>query len=408
MNICLVSQDYPTAGMNGGIGTYLYNLAHSLSESGQNVHIITKACDDEKTYMDRKVMVHTARPIRIKGIWRLEKYFPILDLLYSLRVAQKLQELRKIYDIEIVEFANWRAEGFWYSFMTKTTPIITRLHTPYIINRRFDPCSFLNKRIRLWMEKKAVLMSNSLTASTASNRKIAAEAYNVESSKIKIISLGIRISNFNPVNSKITAKNKKINILYVSRLEKKKGARLLLQIIPRLITKYPHIHLNMVGYDHKSTYKRRFIKKHNGKFISNVHFFGYVNSNKLHELYKESDIFVVPSVYESFGLVYLEAMQYGKPVIACKNSGAAEIIEDKKNGLLISPNNRDELSKALIKLIENEDLRQKLGKAAREKVEIYFSSEKMAQKTLSIYKEAISSFSKQPLVPSPSHEVGIA
>ena len=95
----------------------------------------------------------------------------------------------------------------------------------------------------------------------------------------------------------------------------------------------------------------------------NVLFTGFVSEATLAELYWRCAVFTMPSRGEGFGIVYLEAMRAGKPCIAARASAAAEVVEDGKTGLLVDPDDREELAAALGRLLENSDLARAMGEA---------------------------------------------
>ncbi len=117
-----------------------------------------------------------------------------------------------------------------------------------------------------------------------------------------------------------------------------------------------------------------------------VHFLGRKRYDELASYYHACDIFVLPSTYESFGLVQLEAMACGKPVINTKIPTAVpEISIHEETGLTVMPNDSTELSSAINRLIENEDERIRFGINAKERVEKFYSIETVSEKILSLY-----------------------
>lgn len=396
MNICLVSKGYPPE-IEGGIGTYIRNLAHGLTELGNNVHIITSSKIQSGFRKDKKVFIHKIKPLEVKGLWRLDKYFPIAQCIYSIQVAFKIIELRNRFTIEIVEFPNWNAEGLFFLFIKKGTFVVTRIHTPNFEVIKLDNKKFtLNEKIICYLEKKAVLKSNLVTSSTLSHREMIAKEYNISPKSIKIIPLGVEICNCFEGGGGVdyAISEKKFSILYVSRLERRKGTEVLLKILPDLIKKKSNIHIFIVGKDTNNRYQMMFRRKHGEKYFSNVHFVGFVDRKILEDYYKKCDLFVLPSLYESFGLVYLEAMKYGKAVVGCKSGGIPEVVDNGKTGILVPPNDANLLMEKIIHLIENYEIRQSMGREAKKRVEQLFSVDKMAQNTLKLYQSALMMFSE--------------
>jgi glycosyltransferase involved in cell wall biosynthesis/phosphohistidine phosphatase SixA len=103
--------------------------------------------------------------------------------------------------------------------------------------------------------------------------------------------------------------------------------------------------------------------------------------------YAAADIVCMPSIDETFGMVFVEAQAMGKPIVATKSGGALEIIENEKSGLLIEPKNYEELAICLERLINNKDLREKLGKEGKKNIEKKFTVKKLIGEMEKIYRE---------------------
>jgi glycosyltransferase involved in cell wall biosynthesis len=115
----------------------------------------------------------------------------------------------------------------------------------------------------------------------------------------------------------------------------------------RLLAAYPEWQCDLVGHDHvlvpgtEVTYRAQFAATHAGApWIDRVHFHGAVSDAALARFYAACDVFVAPSLLESFGLIFLEAMQYAKPVVGCRAGGVPEIVRDGVDGLLVEPGER--------------------------------------------------------------------
>jgi hypothetical protein len=104
---------------------------------------------------------------------------------------------------------------------------------------------------------------------------------------------------------------------------------------------------------------------------------------------QRADIFVAPSLYESFGLIFPEAMRWGTPVIGTRVGGIPEIVTDGETGLLVEPQQPHELAQAIVRLLTNCDLRQRLGVAGRKHVEAHFAADKMARANAELYAEVV-------------------
>lgn len=221
-----------------------------------------------------------------------------------------------------------------------------------------------------------------------------AQAYNINKEKIKILPLGIKTSPF--LDNSSNFRSKTLKVLYVSRLEKRKGALTLIEAIPKVLKKFANVEFIFIGRDRPHApncryFKDFFLEKFK-EFSDKVHFLGYLSDAELNKYYLESDIFIVPSVYESFGLIFIEAMSYCKPVIGCQAGGIPEVISDGITGFLVPPFDSESLAIKILKLLNDEDLRKKMGLHGRRRVECMFNRDKMARNTVEFYKEVINDF----------------
>ena len=121
-----------------------------------------------------------------------------------------------------------------------------------------------------------------------------------------------------------------------------------------------------------------------------VIFAGFVEEGLKPLYYRATDIFVLPSIMntESFGIVNLEAMACGVSIVASKIGGIPDVVKDMENGLLVPPKDSNALADAIIYLLENENVRERMGRNGRKKIKNY-SWERIAEETEEIYKELI-------------------
>jgi len=170
-------------------------------------------------------------------------------------------------------------------------------------------------------------------------------------------------------------------VLFVGRLVEEKGVWILLRAAKVL----PHIKFKIVGTG-PETEKLKYA----ARALSNVEFVGFVSGDALWNLYRGARSVVVPSLWqEVFGLVALEAMAVGKPVIASNIGGLPEMIIDRTTGLLVRPGSVPELVDAIERLNDDATLVREMGLAGRERVIKEFSLEKHYEGLMQIYNEAI-------------------
>lgn len=212
--------------------------------------------------------------------------------------------------------------------------------------------------------------------------------------KITLIPNGINIDEFNISYSKEECRNKlglsadKKIILFLGSLVPYKGPDILLKAFSIIKKEIPDVELVFAGRGEMQKELEKLAEKFSVK--ESIKFAGFIEEDLKPFYYKAADIFCLPSTNmgESFGIVNLEAMASGVPIISSNLGGIPDIVEDGKNGLLVKPGDSKSLADAMIFLLENEDARKKMGNDGKMKVEDY-SWKKIAEKTEEIYEKLL-------------------
>ncbi len=201
------------------------------------------------------------------------------------------------------------------------------------------------------------------------------------------------IRPFDPQNRPDT-----LTVLYVGRLEKRKGIADLLSAIPQVSKQIPHVRFIIVGADnsqrdgfqarHGADYATCFQRKQ-PEVATHVQFSGEVSEETLQQYYQTCDLFVAPSLYESFGLIYLEAMNYAKPVIGCTAGGIPEVVDKGVTGLLVEPEAPRALAEAIITLLKSPTKLAEMGLAGRQRLLQKFTHIQMGQQFAAVYRQII-------------------
>lgn len=163
---------------------------------------------------------------------------------------------------------------------------------------------------------------------------------------------------------------KEPNIISIGRLSSEKGFLDLIDVFELVSKKNPTWNLKIVGDGQEREKIENKIKEKN--LQDKIHVLGFKKEEELKEIMLQSSIYVMTSFYESFGLVLIEAESYGLPLLAFDSaSGPKEIIKNGDNGFLIENRNKEEMTNKICELILNEELRNEMGKKAREESEQY-------------------------------------
>ena len=185
------------------------------------------------------------------------------------------------------------------------------------------------------------------------------------------------------------------NLLFVGRLEYRKGLGYLLRAFETLKPQYPNLRLIIVGDGPLRRWYGNFI---NRKQLEDVVMAGYVPPTELPRYYASADIFCSPATGdESFGIVLLEAMASGKPIVATSIDGFREVVTHGSEGLLVERKSRRQLAYALQTLISNPSLREQMGEAGVVTAQQY-DWERVIDRVTDVYKQAIDSAQPAPAV----------
>ncbi|MBU0546672.1 glycosyltransferase family 4 protein [Patescibacteria group bacterium] len=199
----------------------------------------------------------------------------------------------------------------------------------------------------------------------------------------QVIPNGIDLERFNSKNPGINKfLDNKINLLFLNRIEERKGLIYLLKAFKILNKEFSNLRLIIVGEGDLRNECENFVKDNK---LSEVCFEGQQRSDIIPSYYATADIYVAPSIFgESFGIVLLEAMATGKPIVAFANKGYKGVLTGKKGGILVPPKDYEAMAKELRILIKNEDLRKEMGEWGIKEAQDY-SWDKIAQRVLDFY-----------------------
>lgn len=177
------------------------------------------------------------------------------------------------------------------------------------------------------------------------------------------IKLGIELFRFFPYSFSF-------NLLYAGRIDYGKGLQYIIDAMPAILTKYPEAKLFIVGNgNYKKEIKEKVIK---ADLLRNISFINFIKREQMERQYVRSSIVIVPSIWpEPLGMVGIEAMSVGRPIIASNIGGIPEWLLNNKTGFLIEPQNSEQIADKVITLFSNQKLAHKISKCARRKAEEY-------------------------------------
>ena len=298
-------------------------------------------------------------------------------------IKKLIQNIYNDYKFDLIHAHVALPDGYAAMKITKDLgmPFLVTIHGMdlYVTIKKNLKCQMKIKKV-FEQAGKVVVVSNEL-------KKIAKKTIGF-SDKTIIIGNGIHLDKICHLNEQsINSANKNIIILSASYLIERKGIDFNLRAFSKILKKYPNLKYIIIG---DGTEKKKLIDLAQQLGIQEkVEFLGMLSHEGVMKKMAEADIFSLPSWNEAFGVVYIEAMAHGKPVIGCKGEGIEDFVEDRKTGMLVNPKDVDSLVEAFDYLISNVDEAKEIGVRARKLVLENFNWEKNAEKTIKVYQEVM-------------------
>ncbi|MDD2673078.1 MAG: glycosyltransferase [Syntrophales bacterium] len=393
---------------SGGQNVYVYELSKALSGLGVSVDVFTR-WENRKSAQIVRFAKH-AKVIRLKAGPRhfisKDNYGPLMPEF----VEHFLEYQRKMkinYDIihSNYYYSGWA--GMQLKFILKK-PIVHVFHSLGAIKKKAlqkidtspDERTKIEKQI---MEKADIIISTSPQEKIDMMRE-----YGVDGKNVRVIPAGVNIRRFYPIEkSKARQKlklplNKKI-IVFAGKMEKRKGAETLIKAYAKMKAKWPNIFQNtdlylFTGDPRKARKKEKkeievrygmkeLLKKL--KLTDIIKLLPGVEQEVLHYYYCAADVVVMPSYYEPFGMVAIEAMACGTPVVASSVGGLKWTIEDGITGFHAEPKNALDFAKQIVRILRNPELEKRLGLNAIIRVKRNYAWPMIAKKVLQVYNQLI-------------------
>lgn len=380
---------------SGGMSVYLYNLSNSLAELGHSVDIYTRAHKEN----DEKVLtIH--KNVRVIHVSTVSNNHSIEVKKFGEKMRKFMKENNSAYD---VVHAHYYYSGLVAMAIRDALkiPFLQTFHTLGELKEQYTK-QFLTDRKN--SEKVITQRADAIIASTPLEKKDLKRLYHVKKDKLHVISPGVNHRLFRPY-SRIVARKKlhlplqKKIILFVGRIDPVKGLQLLIESISYLSDLYPSFQNryrvlliggdigSLVFWQHPEVKKIKELIAKKGIECC-VKFLGSRPHSILPYYYSASDVTILPSLYESFGLVVLEAMATGACILASRVGGLRYLVKDGINGRLFESGDIKDLSKNLWELLQNPQERHRLSLNALFSSQQYCWS-KQAQKILNVYRSIL-------------------
>lgn len=357
----------------GGVKSHILNLHHEFGKQGVSSKIIVPKRSRSEVaakYGKDVILIGTAFPVPFNASQAdVSLYFNLLAL----------RKILKRERFDILHFHNFAFPSILEILSFSSATHILTLHSN-------PDASDLMKNLP-WLPAMVTKILNWKIQGVIAVSQVAMEMAKGYRGPKRIIPNGVDTALFVPGPFPSSGfKHDSPTILFVGRLEERKGLLLLLQALLLLQKKHPGIRLLVVGEGEERKPCEAFVKKHK---LQGVRFLGKQTDEELAATYRSADVFCSPALYgESFGIVLLEAMASGLPVVAFANRGYEQFLEGTKGASgLVPVGNTPMLAEAIDRLVTHPQLRRELGTWGREESRRY-AWPVIAQQVLSFYEEA--------------------
>ena len=370
----------------GGVTEHVSHLAEQFARRGHEVHIVAPSSDDESepTASDIAPIHRIGRVVSIPANGSVARI--TLSLRSYLQAKRLLQEeqfdlihlhepMMPALPLTVLRHSNTTNIGTFHAF--RVTPL----------------AYFYSKPILRPFFRK---LHGHIAVSSAA-RDFVGEYFPAD---YRVIPNGIDFPRFNSRYSPLdSGSDSRPTVLFVGRLEKRKGLRFLLRAWPLVLERHPEARLVVVGRGRPLEGYRRFAARQ-GWSPDDVTFAGYVASEDLPRYYQACDVFCAPNTgQESFGIVLLEAMAAGAPIVASDIPGYRDVISHGEQGVLVERQNPAALADALCRLLASPELRAQMRRVGQTTARAY-DWPRVAGQVLDYYREVLE---RREMEPEPQH-----
>jgi glycogen(starch) synthase len=383
--ILIVSWEYPPI-VEGGLGRHVRKLAEGLVREGVEVHVLTRGAREHLVEEDRAgVLVHrVAEPPFPKD--DLDRFVSwVRDMNTHMRAAGA--RLADRFDFDLIHGHDWLVAKACESLANKLgVPYLTTIHATEFGRHQGwvskHPQSYIHR-----VEKRMAQRAAGVITCSHYMRGHVADVFGIDEDRVSVIPNGIdpedlvAVDDLAALRARFAAPDERL-VLLIGRLVYEKGFQIALDALPGVIRRVGGVRLLVAGSGtHEAELKKQAEKL---GLMEHGTFMGWIGDDVLHSLYRIADLCVVPSIYEPFGIVALEAMASGCPCIVADTGGLREIVSKRDVGLRFRSRDPKSLARMVERVLTDDDLRDRLVTEASEHV-LQFDWAEVARQTIDVY-----------------------
>jgi len=386
MNIGILTWEFPPR-IVGGIARHCNGLARALAHNGHDVHVVTLDFPGAPIYEEING-IKVYRTSTELG----HPNFLTWAFLFNHFLEKKMADVSRKVDFDVVHVHDWLTGFAGISFKHQMQkPLVSTIHGTEIGRAQglHNPDSLTIDGIEWWTTYEA----NKIIVTSASMKAEIQGHFHLPPEKIEIVPNGIDTKRYNASVDQSAIKGRygvhpdEKLVLCVGRLVPQKGIEYLIRAVSRIAERYPEAKFIIVGEGWLRGHLE-YIARSTG-YQWKITFTGWIPDQELVALLNSADALVVPSIYEPFGIVALEGMAAGVPVVASDVGGLAEIVEHEHTGILAYSRSPESIAWAVGRVLSDPDHSKEMAQNAQQMVQKTYSWEAIAIRTTKIYKEVV-------------------
>ncbi len=381
----------PEAFDAGGIGRHTWMLARALARAGQEVEVFLPGDGPSPGPGVMVTSVGPDTPWRIPGLGRTFG-LSLAQQTWGWRARRAVLMRHRSVAFDILEAPEWMAGGAWLT-RRRDLPLVVRAHGPTrLIRHQNGLPETLDSRWVAYQEHATLARAHAVTTPSRLVARALVAEHVLPPWGIRLDPLGIDPEPASPGSredwlERLDLPADTCVVLHAGRLERRKGV---VELLDGLAEASGHLALVLAGADTGTApdggSMASWIRRKRVRMAHPVRLTGWLAPSRLASLMAIADLVVVPSPAEPYGLVILEAMWAGKPVLACQDGGAVDLLTHGREGWLVPPRSPSALGRALTLLAADADLRRRLGEAGLTRARLIHSASAMAERTLTLYR----------------------
>ena len=397
MRVMILSWEYPPR-IIGGLGRHVYHLATSLASEGIKVHVVTKDHPGAPEYEESEG-VHIYRVVNYPPDITQEDWVP-WTLQFNVALLEKAVAIvNDLKNINVIHAHDWLVAHAAASLKhAYRIPLVATIHaTEYGRHQGHlpGPMNKLIHQIEWWLTFESV---RTICCSQYMMEQISS-IFDLPPDKVDVIPNGIDSESFKRDVSVDLYRKQYVKpgdklVFFVGRLVYEKGVQTVIEAMTLILNKIPNVTFVVAGSGPHMNQLKSLVDVFN--LEDKVKFTGHIDTDMLSAFYKSADLTVVPSLYEPFGMVVLESMAMGTPTIVADTGGLSEIVVHEETGLKFEPGNPESLADAMLRILTDKELAERLTSDARAYLGDRYNWDKIASATLEVYRRAERQYEYRP------------